>query len=178
MIKRIFIASAAFALTTGIAFANGTPYIGASLGEATNTTSNSGPTFRGVPLTVNVGYGALVSQNLYLGGELFGVLGTASIDDHGLKSTYGYGLSVIPGVMLGDHTMAFLRAGAVRSYFKPSSAPSHNVTGGQLGVGMQMGLTQNLDLRGEYVFTAYNSLRGTGSPRQDAFNLGVVYKFD
>lgn len=177
MLKKILLTTAAFALTSGVVFANA-PYVGVSIGEATNTTSSLNRNFRGLPLTLNVGYGSLLSPNLYFGTELFGVLGTASLNDNGLKSTYGYGVSFLPGILLGDHTMTFVRAGVVRSHFTASSARDHNVNGGQLGLGLQLGLSQNLDLRGEYIYTAYRSFSRISSPRQDALNFGLVYKFD
>src|SRR5205823_2377647 len=107
MLKKVLITGAALALSSSLSFANGIPYIGASIGEVTNA-----------------------------------------------------------------------RLGVVRSRFTPSSSTNRNVNGGQLGLGMQVGLTQNVDLRGEYVFTAYQSFSGISTPRQDQFNLGLVYKFD
>ena len=178
MLRKLVVASAALALTTGVAFASGAPYLGASIGEVTNTTDSQTRNFRGVPLLFNAGYGALLSQNLYLGGEIFGTLGTATLNDNGIKSTYGYGLSILPGILLGEHTLTYFRAGIVRSHFTPSSSSNRNVNGGQLGLGMQLGLTQNIDLRGEYVYTAYQSFSGISTPRQDQFNLGLIYKFD
>ena len=67
-----------------------------------------------------------------------------------------------------------------------SSSGKKTLTGGQIGVGLQTTLTQNVDLRGEYDFTSYKSGNfntGIGvtnkiSPRSDSFNLGLVYKFD
>ncbi len=192
MLKKLVVASAVLALTTGVALASGAPYVGASIGEATNTTNSTttnGTTeqslnFRGIPFTVNTGYGALLSQNLYLGGEIFGTLGTATLNDNGIKSTYGYGVSILPGIMLSEHTLTYVRLGVVRSRFTPSNSTTgatytnRNVNGGQLGIGMQVGLTQNVDLRGEYVYTAYQSFSGISKPRQDQFNLGLIYKFD
>jgi opacity protein-like surface antigen len=178
MLKRLLITSAAFALSTSLAFANGAPYFGASVSEITNTTDSQNRNFRGLPFNINFGYGGLLSPNLYLGGEFFGTLGTATFNDNGLKTTYGYGASLLPGIMLSDHTMTYARAGVVRSRFTPSSAANHNVNGGQLGLGMQIGLSQNLDMRGEYTYTAYQSFSGISAPRQDQFSLGLVYKFD
>ncbi len=178
MLKKLMLAGTALALTATAAFADGAPYLGASIGEATNTTDSLNRNYRGVPFMVNAGYGALLSQNLYLGGELFGTLGTLTLNDNGLKTTYGYGISLLPGIMLTDHTLTYLRLGLVRSHFTPSQTSNRNVNGGQFGLGMQVGLTQNLDLRGEYVYTAYQSFSGISTPRQDQFNLGFVYKFD
>lgn len=181
MKKKLLAASLAFILCPALASAasnGGTVYIGGYVGEATNTTMTKNANYRGMPFTLNMGYGALLSQNFYLAGEFFGVLGTASLNDNGLKSTYGYGLSLLPGIMLGDHTMTFFRAGFVRTRFTPTISGNRNANGGQLGLGLQLGLTQNLDLRGEYNYTAYQSFSGIASPKQDAFNIGVIYKFD
>jgi len=178
MLKKFVVAGAALALSSGLAFASGAPYIGASIGEVTNTTNSLNRNYRGMPFMVNAGYGALLSQNLYLGAEIFGTLGTLTLDDNGLKSTYGYGGSLLPGILLGEHTLTYVRLGLVRSRFTPSSSTNRSVNGGQLGLGLQLGLTQNVDLRGEYVFTAYQSFSGISTPRQDQFNLGLIYKFE
>jgi len=178
MFKKLLVASAILAATSSVALAAGAPYLGAGLGIVDNTSSVGN--FRGVPLTVNAGYGATVNQSLYLGGELFGVIGTSSLDTNAkagyksIKTTYGYGLSFIPGIMVSDHTMTYARLGVVKSRF---THYSKTVTGGQLGLGMQTSLTQNWDLRGEYDYTKYNKFSGV-SAKADAFNVGLVYKFE
>lgn len=188
MVKKIIIASAILAATTGVASADPAPYLGASIGINTNTSSSvsiaTGPkqfvnqagNFRGVPFSLFAGYGGILNQNFYLAGEVFGTPATAEISDKNLlKTTYSYGASVIPGVMLSDHTLAYGRVGVVRSRF---SELNENANGAQFGFGLQTCLTQNIDLRAEYDFTAYKSVSNVSSPRQDAFNLGLVYKFD
>lgn len=184
MLKKLIIGSAILVTTSGAAFANAAPYVGAGLGVLANTTNsaNSG-SYRGVPFNVFAGYGGVLTESFYLAGELTGTLTTGVIADNGMiKSTYSYGASILPGVMLSDHTLAFLRAGVVRTRF---SEISTSQTGGQFGFGMQTSLTQSVDLRGEYDFTAYRSVnakfagtRYSAKPRQDAFNLSLVYKFD
>ncbi|HSW69986.1 MAG TPA: outer membrane beta-barrel protein [Gammaproteobacteria bacterium] len=177
MFKKLFVASAVFITSSSFALAAaGAPYLGASLGVVDNTSTNNN--FRGMPLTVSAGYGATVSQSLYLAGELFGVIGTANLDNNAMmgsvKTTYGYGASFIPGVMLSDHTMTYARVGVVKSRFTNFNK---TVTGGQLGLGLQTSITQNWDLRGEYDYTAYNKFSGI-STKADAFNMGLVYKFE
>lgn len=177
MFKKLIVASAILATTSTVALATGAPYLGASLGVVDNT--SSGGSFRGMPLTINAGYGAKVNQNLYLAGEVFGVIGTATLDSNpnngfNSKTTYGYGASFIPGIMLSDHTMTYARLGVVKSRFTNNSA---TVFGGQAGLGIQTSLTQNWDLRGEYDYTAYNKVSNV-SPKADAFNMGLVYKFE
>lgn len=189
MFKKFLLGSAILASTVGIAVASApAPYIGAGLGVTTNTSNNGYyGSYRGVPLNIFAGYGGVISQSFYLAGELNGTLGSAVISNKGwVKTTYGYGVSILPGVMLSDHTLAFVRAGIVSSRFPDLSTTQ---TGGQFGFGLQTELTQNIDLRGEYDFTAYRSANknfkyvgkqysSSSSPRQDAFNLSLIYKFE
>lgn len=179
MFKKLLIASAILATTSSIAFAsNGAPYLGGSLGVSNTTASGSG-SFRGVPMTIFGGYGETINKNIYLAGELFGTVGTATLDNnstgpYGLKSTYGYGASVIPGITLTPNTIAFARAGIIRTHF---SGLSSTETGGQFGLGMQTNLMQNWDVRGEYDYTQFGRVKGV-KPQTDLFNLGLVYKID
>lgn len=188
MLKKVILASAVLASSASFAMNAPAPYVGASLGVTANTSNIKGSgtsavgNYRGVPFNVFAGYGGIVNQGFYLAGELAATLGTGDIQDNGLKSSYGYGASILPGMMLNDHTLAFARAGLVKARFPKQNS---NSTGGELGLGMQTSLTPSIDVRGEYDFIAYRSVNGrTGgvnysvSPRSDQFNLGVVYKFD
>ncbi len=176
MFKKIVIASVILAASSNMAFASASPYVGAALGVNT-LTSTSGSNFRGVPADIFAGYGATINTNLYLGGEVFVTpfTGTLSKTNNNLRTTYGFGASIMPGVMFSDHTLGYVRAGIVRSHF---SSVGQNKTGGQLGLGMQTTATQNIDLRAEYVFTAYNTVSTSKSPKSDAFKLGLIYKFE
>jgi len=190
MLKKIILASAIALMTTGAAIAQGTPYVGASVGITTNTAnvkmngSNfTGGGYRGIPANLFAGYGGLIAPNLYLAGEVNGTLSTTNISDNTqLKTSYGLGASIIPGVMLSRHTMAYARVGVVRSDFSYGDTLK---TGGQVGLGMQTCLAQNLDLRGEYDFVSYQAKhftynRSTASltPQSDQFSVGLVYKLD
>jgi opacity protein-like surface antigen len=177
MFKKLLISSAIMAISSSVAFANAAPYIGAGVGV--KTTTATAKNYRGMPANVFVGFGGNVGNGLYLGGEIFSTLANGSITDNGLKSTYGYGVSFMPGVMLSDHTLGYARLGMVRTRFTPLSLKDSTITGTQVGAGMQSGLMQNWDIRGEYVYTNYNTLPGVvGALRSDEFNLGLVYKFD
>lgn len=197
MLKKFILASSLLTLVSSVAMASPAPYVGAGLGIVTNTSSFTatgtvpgaagkntqiGQTanFRGVPLNVFLGFGGIINQNLYLAGELGGTIATGEISSNGgLKTSYGYSASLLPGAMLSDHTMAFVRAGVVRTHF---SNANDTQTGAQLGLGLQSSVMQNVDIRGEYDFTAYGSFNNkygrVSAPRSDAFNLGLVYKFD
>lgn len=178
MFKKIVIASAILA-SSSVAFASASPYVGAALGVNT-LTSTSGSNYRGVPVDLFAGYGATVNTNLYLGGEVFATPFTGTVSKSAnsvgnLRTTYGYGVSIMPGVMFSDHTLGYIRAGVVRSHF---STLGQNKTGGQLGLGMQTNLTQDIDLRTEYVYSAYSNVSVSKSPKSDAFKLGLIYKFE
>lgn len=192
MIRKILCTSLIIAGTSTSAMAGFAPYVGAGLGITTNTSSEVAnavtstgvqyqpANFRGVPFNVFAGYGGLITQNFYLAGELGGTIGTAEFsNNNGLKTSYGLGASIIPGIMLSDQTLAFVRAGVVYSRFTNAG---ESASGAQFGFGLQTCITQNIDFRGEYDFTAYRSLNNAigrvSAPRKDAFNLGLVYKFD
>src|SRR5579872_3391759 len=121
MFKKILTTCAVCVIGSSAAFANGAPYVGGSIGI--NALTSSYNNFRGAPGTLFVGYGANVDPVVYFGGELFGTVGTITISNNnastskGLKTSYGYGASFIPGLMLSEHTMAFARAGLVRTRF-------------------------------------------------------------
>ncbi len=179
MFKKMLVASAILAATSA-AFAdiNPAPYLGASVGVVDNTSSAG--SFRGAPLTISGGYGGVINQNFYLAGEVFGVLATSTFDSNptashsSIKTTHAYGASIIPGVMISDHTMTFARLGVVKSRF---TNYGESVAGGQAGLGIQTALTQHVDLRGEYDYSKYNKFSGV-SAKSDAFNVGLVYKFE
>jgi len=205
MFRKLIIASAILAATSTVALASSGPYIGGSVGvnsstftDTDNVATKASTDFggRGAIGNLFAGYGAMVNSNIYLGGEAFADLTNTSAEFKipGLKKTisqkYGYGISFIPGVMLSDHTMAYGRIGVIRSRFelatdvqdRSSTTKRQALTGGQIGLGLQTSLTQNLDLRGEYDYTRYREAKfnDTNSiqPRSDSFNLGLVYKFD
>jgi opacity protein-like surface antigen len=177
MLKKVLLASAVLVAATNVVLANPVPYIGAGVGVATNTSSTAN--FRGAPVSLLAGYGGIIAQSFYLAGELTGIVATGDISDNGpLKTTYGFGLSMVPGVMLSDRTLGFARAGFVRTRFSQASTSQ---TGGQFGLGLQTSLTQSVDLRGEYDYTAYSSFNNNGvsnSPRTDAATLSLIYKFN
>ncbi len=178
MFKKLVIAATFLAASTNVAFADisySAPYVGANIGLVDTTSSTSN--YRGLLGTLSLGYGALMNQNFYLAGEFLfnGNLGSFTINGPSLKTTVGYGISIIPGIAINERTMGYLRIGVVRSKFTNGDT---EITGGQIGLGMQTNLCQNWDLRGEYVYTGYGSSGTISSPKADLFSLGVVYKFE
>lgn len=181
MIKKVLVTAVLLGATSSAAFAmqGPVPYVGASLGVTANTSTNAGNgnagAFRGVPAKVFAGYGGPITQSIYLGVEFGGVAGTSQLSNkNNMRTSYGVSASVLPGIMLSDQTLAYLRAGVVRSRF---SNVNNMTTGGEFGVGIQTNLMQDVDLRGEYDYTAYRTVSGISSPNADAYDLGLVYKF-
>lgn len=204
LLKKIAIATMLLS-TTGVALAgiSGTPYIGAGLGlnqqmfndKWGSYTTNYGGT--GGVVNVYGGYGALVNKNIYLGGEILANTTTgvveavkSSSDNSSLKfrTKYTYGASILPGYMLTDNTMVYARVGIVKTKFNVKSdletiedeSENTTVAGGQFGLGMQTKVARNMDLRGEYVYTNYNSFHSFGNKinaSSGQANVGVVYSF-
>lgn len=182
MLRKLFVTSALAMFAANIAVAAPAPYIGAGLGILNNTSNNNHDSFhfRGVPISGFAGYGGMVNQNVYLAGEIGATIATSNLSNSSktIATDYGYDMSVLPGVMLSDHTLAFARVGIARSHF---TSPDKMVTGARVGAGLQTSLTQNVDLRGEYDFTAYRSYKQgllSFAPRADAVNASFVYKFE
>lgn len=157
------------------------PYIGLSVGPQINTTGT--PTvYRGLEGTLSLGYAGMITPMFYLAGEIFGgdsidlknlrynVTGVVS----SVKSTWSYGLDLIPGLMITDYVMGYVRVGGVRTRF---SDQGQSASAWQVGVGAQTSFMQNWDVRGEYIYSQYGRVNGIGKPMIDQFNLGVVYKF-
>lgn len=191
MYKKLLFSALMLATSSSI-FAYSAPYVGASIGVTANTVINvnqfnfNNSSYRGMPVTVFVGFGAVLENNFYIGGEVTGTPGAFELNNNGLKTSYGYGASVMPGFMMCDHTLAFVRLGILSARFPNNDNSS---TGGQMGIGIQSGLTQNVDLRGEYDYIVYRTIsdiRGKApnqvdysvAPRADQFVIALVYKFD
>lgn len=154
------------------------PYLGLSFGPRVNYTGDP-VVYSGLEGTLSGGYAAMLSPVWYLAGEIFvgdsfNLKNYKDSSGNGVKSTWSYGIDIIPGFMITDYVLGYVRAGVVRTRF---SDIGKNSTGWQIGLGGQTNVYQNWDVRGEYVYTAYNSLTLIGKPQASQFNLGVVYKF-
>lgn len=247
MFKKLVIASAVFAASSGVALAGhvyrgdykceapcaapcatpccqpfcAAPYVGFSLYPRTviaGSGHGGAAAYKGFGGNLFAGYGAMMSCNFYLAGELFvgdtwklkdyrtrwnwaSTDGTRRGHAHGgsVKTTWDVGLSVLPGFLVTDCILTYLRLGATDTRFNSNSSGHRNNNnntkwGWHVGVGAQSTICQNWDLRGEYIYTQYGRLNGnrhrrtvdgvtrswdhnTGHPQSDQFNLGIVYKF-
>lgn len=172
--KKRILAASLLALSLQ-AFA-GSIYFGPTL-FIQNTTSQE-DNYRAFHPRLSVGYWDLLDC-FYLAGELFVVPTTITIYEsntlrsESARTTYSYGLSFLPGLLLTKDIVAYLRLGysATRFY-----GPDATKSGGQFGVGLQSDLTENWSIPGEYIYTAYSNISYLGSPHTDQYGLGLIYK--
>lgn len=137
-------------------------------------------TYGDIHPTLAVGY-ATMPGDIYWGGELFYTPLTASMTNSqsdgapSAKASRSYGASFLPGFMVNDSVLGYLRAGFISTLF---TSPGATKTGVQLGLGFQTALTHNYMLRGEYDYSAYHSIHGLGSLKSNQIGVGFIYKFD
>lgn len=172
--------AASFFCTSVFAWAS--PYLGGRLDIETLTTEDSN--FRGLRPNVSLGY-AVESNFYYLGMEAFAapfVYTFATYHAEGgnsLRISQQYGAGILPGLLISEGVVTYLRLGVVTSKFL---APSMNRWGFQGGLGLQTSLTGALSLRGEYTYSDYGSVSDDGSDlgliKADQFSVGLIYFFD
>lgn len=168
------------------------PYVGASIGPRINMTGVP-LTYIGAEGTLSAGWGRLWNQRYYLAAEIFGA-NSANLNKFGtfregsnidsVRSTWNYGLDIIPGLMLNDKMFIYARGGVVQTRMIVESqynSTGMNANGWRTGVGVQGNVYKNLDLRLEYIFALYQKPVATfaneGTPFSNQGNLGLVYKF-
>jgi hypothetical protein len=175
MLKKITLASVLSALTISTAHASAF-YAGPSLGLINHTSPNG--SYRGIQPTLHVGYMDMVSTCTYIAFEGFASPGNAELSDdtpagNSLKSTYSMGASFIPGYLITDNVIGYLRLGIIDTNFSSGSSKA----GGQAGLGLQTALTDEWRLYMEYDYSKYSSNKSLGTVKTDQFVLGVNYLF-
>lgn len=153
----------------------GNLYLDPMLFVQDNIASNSN--YRGLHPRMSVGY-ADSYEDFYLSGEIFAVPFSATLQDHksgsdSARTTRTYGASLLPGMMITQHVLGYVRLGVVTSVF---SGPNTSRAGGQMGLGLQTCLTPYWDLRAEYNYTTYRSAPDIGAIKSDQMGVGFVYK--
>lgn len=152
------------------------PYVGASVGARTNA-SGSPAIYGGVEGILSAGYGHMWNR-FYLAGEFFGgesaQVRNAINNQSDMQSGWSIGGDLIPGYLINDRVIGYLRLGGVSTQFNGADT---NQGAWRLGGGAQTTLYKNLDLRGEYIFSQYQTIQSMGTPYSNQFNLGIVYKF-
>ncbi len=149
-----------------------------------------------------LGYGMMMNDWFYLGGEIFGNLSNA---DQNFSAADGlgtytnkfevngsYGLGLLPGIKMTDSTLTFVRLGWNWANLKTietttagavSGSQSNTSNGFVFGIGMETLIVDNWSLRGEFDHTWYGSYN-TGAPFSSSVNpsdnqamLGLLYHF-
>lgn len=134
--------------------------------------------FRGLYPKFAVGYWDLISY-FYLAGELYLTPTTLSLSEsnnnraQSARTTTGYGASIIPGLLLSETIIGYLRLGYEATNFY---GPDTTKSGAQFGAGLQSSLSENWSIRVEYLYTAYSNVASIGSPSSDQYGLGLIYK--
>lgn len=160
-----------------------------------------------------LGFGKYLSDIFYLGGEVFGYWGGAN--EHvtvssplgylklNLEEQGSYGLAVLPGIKINQTTLAYLKGGYLWTNTHanatlhvnptPAGAPgvtfsgsrNNNISGWEVGIGMETLLVDNWSLRADYTYVDYtnsnhhddddNTFVNRLNPRDNVFTVGVVY---
>ena len=207
MYRKLVIATAILAASSSVAFAGKNykgdykaeaapcpsysymtgPYVGLSVGVRDNY-SGTPTVYKGFEGTLSGGWGFMFSPMFYLAGEIF-VGDSANIKDFkeetgtgdGVRSSWNYGVSIIPGMMITDHVLAYVRVGGTWTNFTEAhnhGSSTDNKGAWQVGVGGQTNVFQNWDVRAEYIYSGYGKVtKSIGNVGADQFNVGVVYKF-
>jgi len=171
MFKKTILAITSMSLTTLIHA--GTFYLGPGLQYESIAANTS---YQAVSPRLTFGYGGPLNDVYGLAAELFAAAGT--IENHpsnsGLKNTPNAGISILPSFLFGTHSFGFGRLGLILANF---SAQNSNTWGAQAGLGVETPITQSVNIRAEYVYTAYENVPMQGSPKSSAFVMGFMYYF-
>lgn len=135
-----------------------------------------------------VGIGWTFQDHYYLGLEAFGSItnNEAHFGPAEIEMEHSFGVSVLPGVKISDSTMAFLRLGWVRSRFEVKGGMfggsiSKSRNGGQVGIGLETMVTNNVSTSLEYDWARYGNWNVGGGatikPTVNLVKLDVTYHF-
>jgi hypothetical protein len=151
----------------------GTFYLGPGLQYESIAAETS---YQAISPRITFGYGGPLNPAYGLAAELFGAAGT--IENHptdsGLKNTPNVGLSILPSILFGTHSFGFARLGLITASF---SAQNTNAWGAQAGLGFETPIMRSVNIRAEYIYTAYENVSMEGSPKSSAFVMGFMYYF-
>ena len=157
----------------------------------------------GLSYTLLGGYGRVFDDPLYLGAEFYynssqantsqniGVL-DGFVGVYNIKSLVlgSYGVSLMPGIKLGESALLFIKGGYTRVEAKTyetsgllgvNNAQSNGVNGVNFGLGFEADMYKNVSVRGEYThvncenFTTRVGTRVT--PSNNQFMFGVIFHF-
>ena len=153
-------------------------YVGMMMGIQNISTSTA--RFRGMRPGAFIGYGQMMSEDFYLAGELNASF-SATISDNAdagaesTRSTFMTTLGILPGMMINNVSMTYLRIGGAYSRFSGASA---NLYGLVTGLGLETALTPDWSMRIEYDLTTFRGSSGLSTPRSDEAFMSMKYTFD
>jgi len=135
--------------------------------------------YQGISPIITAGYGGMVNSVIYLAGEIFAIPATATINNNpnqngSLRTSYGYGASLLPGYYFDDSVMGYARLGYIVARFENFHTTK---AGYEVGAGVDIGWTANISFYGEYDFAKYRTLENVGAPKAGIYTLGLKYKF-
>lgn len=154
----------------------------------------------GLTYTLLGGFGRVFDEPLYLGGEFFYNYSRANtsqnvgffegnIGIYNIKSEIlgTYGVSLTPGIKLGESTLLFIKGGYTRVEMKTyetspilglNNGQSNGSNGIHFGLGLEAGIYKNWSVRGEYThvnFEKFTTRLGTTiTPTNNQFLFGVI----
>jgi len=150
----------------------------------------------------SIGLGSALTSYLWFAVEAFGNFSaersaTKNITYNSASTTarmrlrYSYGLSIIPGLLLSDKGLLYLRLGALQSRFElqqenhpttttSSSTDSGLQEAGLLGAGLQASIGNNWSVRAEYdriLYRHFSQFTNHISPIDNQVRFGLLYSF-
>jgi len=130
-------------------------------------------------------------------------------DSYSYKFSYNYGINFVPGYYITERNLIYLKVGIVRGKFAGSEIGNDGIAifdtpfysnGLNLGIGSGIYLNKHIQLRLEYLFTAYQTYEAQRNinivvpppdnidvnvniktkiqPKMHTFMLGLIYQFD
>jgi outer membrane immunogenic protein len=157
-------------------------YIGGDIGGTNSGTNGFDDKYYGSGVTGGLfaGYG-LTYNSFYFGAEANGSLSSlkTSIGDTDLSRKYGFGIAGRAGYLIAPTTLGYGVVGWERGRFELNNAVSSDnawLDGLRLGIGLEHKLTQNVSLRGEFDYTAWQKKDGIGAD-EFALKAGIAYRF-
>jgi len=152
----------------------GTFYLGPSLQYESIAADTS---YQAISPRITFGYGGPLNDAYGLAAEIFAAAGTIENhpSDSGLKNTPNVGISILPSFLFGTQSFGFARLGLITASF---SAQDTNVWGAQAGLGVETPIIRSVNIRAEYIYTAYENVSMQGAPKSSAFVMGFLYHFN
>ncbi|MDF2867543.1 MAG: hypothetical protein K0S11_1013 [Gammaproteobacteria bacterium] len=135
-----------------------------------------------------LGYGRVLTNSFYLGGEAYGDLGyrEQAVDaklenesDLTIKTKYQLGLMAKLGYVVTPQTLVYAGLGAENAKFDLATE-KYNKWAFAPSVGMDLALNSNLQVGARYTYANYRDIElgnATYKPARNTFGLNVTYRF-